>query len=114
MKFTTFKEKYNFIKGLIVKSEGKFFRLVFFKKDGSRREGTFRTGVAKYVTGVGMAYNPSDKGLMSLWETQNKEGAKQAEAYRCVNLLSVVSVTINGETTNFDEDQAIEGINSGK
>lgn len=52
--------------------DGKIFTAVFTKKDGSERVMNCRTNVSKYVKGVGLAFNPKEKDLLSVYDLQAK------------------------------------------
>lgn len=69
---------------------GKIFFVEFIKKDGSIRRMTARRSVTKGVTGKGMAYRPLGKGLLTVFDMDNKE-------FRMVNLLKVTKFSVNGE-----------------
>ena len=77
-------------------ADGEFFNVKFIKKNGDERSMTARRGVKTYTQGIGMAYNPAEKGLLGVWDTQ-AEGGEQ-HAYRMVNLKSVFEYTAHGET----------------
>lgn len=69
-----------------IKDEGHFFTVVFAKRsDGSIRRMTCRGGVKKYTKGVGLAFEPSKKNLVGVWETNNADGAKEENAYRFIS-----------------------------
>lgn len=74
---------------LIKNSKGKFLSVDFIKKDGSIRHMTCRTGVSKHVKGVGLTYNPEDKGLITVWDTV-------AQGYRNINKNTLKCVKIGG------------------
>ena len=76
---------------LIQGTNGKFFSLVFVKKDGSDRHMTARTGVSKGVTGQGLKYNPADYGMVCLYDTK-------AKGYRMVKLEKVKGIQVEGQT----------------
>jgi len=82
---------------LLKGSEGKFFTVTFIKKDGSERILNGRVGVYKSkfapLTGEGMKYNPSDFGLVTVFDAQKK-------AYRMVNTNTIRELTVDGETYN--------------
>jgi len=70
---------------------GRIFSATFTKKDGTKRSGAFRLGVRKYVNGIGMSYNPSEKDLIVAFD-MNKRG------YRMLPLDDrIVSVKVNGK-----------------
>lgn len=71
---------------LIKSTRGKFFRVEFVKRDGSKRVMIARTGVQKNLTGKGLAFEPSDYGLMTAYDVQKR-------AYRMVNLNTLLSFT---------------------
>lgn len=62
---------------------GKFFSCEFRKVDGTIRNMTCRTHVKKYTNGGKLSFNPSQKGLLPVWDVQKKE-------YRFVNLNSLI------------------------
>jgi len=80
---------------LIKGSKGKFISVTFVKKDGEVRKMNGRMGVhkSKYapLTGQGLAYNPSDYGLVGIFDAQKK-------AYRMVNINTLSQLTVDGET----------------
>ena len=82
---------------LLKGSKGKFFSVTFIKKDGSERVLHGRVGVYKSkhapLTGEGMKYNPSDYGLVTVFDAQKK-------AYRMVNTDTIRELTVDGETYN--------------
>ncbi len=52
--------------------------------------------MAKYVTGIGMKYEPSNYDLIGVWEANNLEGDKGKEAYRMINLQGIREVIFDG------------------
>ena len=72
----------------IEKTKGKFFTVTFTKKDGTLRKMTCRIGVNKGVTGKGLAYEPTEKGLKVVWATD-------AQGYRMINLATITSLKCN-------------------
>jgi hypothetical protein len=75
---------------LINKTQGKIFTAEFRKKDNTTRVMNCRLGVTKGVTGTGMAYNPSLKGLKPVYDMQAKE-------WRMLNLDTITRLTIGGQ-----------------
>ena len=76
------------IEDAINETKGKFFVIRFTKKDGSDRLMVCRVGVKGYkdekgerkeLTGKGMSWKPSSRGMRVVWDLQKKE-------YRLVNL----------------------------
>jgi hypothetical protein len=56
---------------------------------------TCRTGVKAYVNGVGLAYDPASHNLRGVWVAN--EGKSGADAYRSINLETVVEIKANGK-----------------
>ena len=71
-------------KDLIRSTKGRFFKVVFTRKDGTVRVMIARLGVQKNLTGQGLAFNPSDYNLMTVWDVQKR-------AYRMLNLGTLLS-----------------------
>ncbi len=83
---------------LDVKEEGIFFAVHFTKRStGELRIMTCRGGVHKYTNGKGLAFEPSDKGLIGVWEANNKEGAKEAAAYRFISVEGIKELHTGGK-----------------
>lgn len=75
---------------IIKKSKGKFFTVEFVKRTtGEIRKMNCRTGVSKGVTGVGKLYEPEEKGLITVWDTQAKN-------FRSISLEGIITVTSQG------------------
>lgn len=89
------------IRELLQRNGGKIFRVTFIKRtDGTERVMVCRIGVRKGVTGAGLAFDPAKKNLLTVYDVQ-KEG------HRMVNLETVISVAMLGETF---ETVDIEGV----
>ena len=69
-------------------SSGKVFRIDFKKKNGELRTMVCRCGVHSKTNGKGMAYNPMDKGLMTVYEF--------GKGYRTVNLDTISFIKHEG------------------
>ena len=66
------------------------FHIVFIKRtNGEVRHMNCRLGVSKGVTGVGMAYDPIKKGLLTVYDTDK-------QAYRSVPLDGVAYAKVRG------------------
>lgn len=76
---------------LIKSSNGSIFSVCFKKADGTLRDMVCRTGVVKHVKGTGMAYDPSEYGLVTVFDVQKK-------AYRMIRLETLRRVTMDGQT----------------
>jgi len=87
-------------KKIIQGSGGQFLSVRFTKKDGEVRDLNGRVGVhkSKYapLTGQGLAYNPSDYDLITIFDAQKK-------AYRMINIGTLSRLTIAGETYQVEE-----------
>jgi hypothetical protein len=75
----------------IMNLKGKLFSVVFIKKDGSERKMLCRTGVKKGLTGEGLAFDPIQKNLVSVWDMQ-------ASGYRFIPVDRILSIKLQGET----------------
>lgn len=78
--------------------DNQIFSVKFTKKDGSIRDMNARLGVKKYVTGVGMAYNPADYDLITAFDMQK-------HAYRMINIKTLISAKINGNEYQIEGDK---------
>jgi hypothetical protein len=75
---------------LIKQTNGAFFGVTFVKADGTLRDMTCRLGVAKGLTGKGMAYDPKEHDLLTVWDTAKN-------AYRMIRLETLRRVSVDGE-----------------
>jgi len=71
---------------------GKIFTAFFLKRTAdTMRSMNARTGVKKGVTGKGMSYKPSDRGLKVVYDMSKKD-------FRTINLRGLIGVRIAGAT----------------
>ena len=70
-------------------SDGKVFSAKFTKRDGTIRVMNCRRGVRKNVKGVGLAFNPQDKGLLGVWDMHQS-------GHRFINLQTLQSIQAGG------------------
>jgi hypothetical protein len=70
---------------------GRIFSVWFQKKDGTMREMVCRRGVKKYLRGGELPYDPKSRLLLPVFEVSSRE-------YRMVNIASLVSFKVSGET----------------
>ena len=77
------------VMGLMDSSNGRICTAVFIKKDGTPRKMVCRTAVSKGVTGKGMAYNPRLKGLLPVYDMQDK-------AFKMINTKTTKSIRLGG------------------
>ena len=73
----------------IYATNGRIFSAVFTKKDGEKRLMNCRLKVKKYVKGVGRKFDPSDKGLIGVFDLQKDQ-------HRFINLETLESLKIQG------------------
>ena len=78
----------------INKTEGKFFSITFFKKDGSLRTMTCRTEVTKGVNGKGLKFDAREYDLKPVW-------CLDKQAWRMINLAYVVELTFGNKTIQY-------------
>ena len=78
-------------KQYIYKTNGKIFSAVFRKKDGEKRKMVCRQGVAKYVKGVGLKFNPEKRDLIGVFDMHKV-------AYRFINVKTLEQIKIQGKT----------------
>ena len=83
-------------KQYIYKTNGKIFSAVFTKKDGEKREMVCRQGVAKYVKGVGLKFNPEKRDLIGVFDMHKK-------AYRFINVKTLEQIKVEGITYTIKE-----------
>ena len=76
-------------KKYIYATNGKIFSAVFTKKDGERRLMNCRLKVKKYVKGVGRKFEPSERGLIGVFDLQKDQ-------HRFINLETLESLKIKG------------------
>lgn len=72
------------------RAEDTIFSCHFIKKDNTLRKMVCRLGVQKGVKGVGMAYDPTEKALLCVYDMQ-KSG------FRMINLKTIQRLQIKGE-----------------
>jgi hypothetical protein len=79
------------VKTLIENTEGKFFRVVFIERTtGEERTMDCRTGVNKFAKGEGLPFNPSEHGLVPVWDLRAYEDRKGGDpGYRFISLENV-------------------------
>ena len=78
-----------FIESVLKATQGKFFTVVFVKKDGTTRVMNARLGVSKHLKGGQSTLDSAQ--YLTVYDMQ-------AEGYRAVNLSTIISVTCGGVT----------------
>lgn len=72
---------------IIFATKGKFFTVLFIKKNGQERVMNARLGVKKYLHGGSLRYDPIAKGLLPVLDVQIQE-------YRMINFNTLKMVKI--------------------
>lgn len=80
----------NTIQEIRNRAEDTFFSVHFIKKNGELRKMVARLGVQKGVKGVGMAYDPTAKGLLCVYDVQK-------QAFRMINIRTIQFLQIRKE-----------------
>lgn len=78
-------------KKLIFDTKGKFFTVVFIKKDGTSRTMNARLNVRKYLKGGELKYNPYEMGYIPVYDMT-------AKGYRMVNTKTIKSLQVGNKT----------------
>lgn len=80
-------------------SNGTIYSVTFVKKDGSIRLMNSIKGTKKGVKGVGLKFDPEEKGLIPVYDIQlaKKDPANPDRAWRSVNVNTLKEVCINKE-----------------
>ena len=76
---------------------GRLFSVVFTKKDGSERSMVCRRSVKKGVTGKGLKFDPSARGLLPVFD-MNKPTPDGQGAFRMITLDGLRRLRVNGQT----------------
>jgi len=76
-----------FLQSVLQATKGKFFTVVFIKKDGTTRSMNCRLGVTKHLKGGVSNLDVSQ--YLTVYDVQS-------EGYRAVNLSTIVSVSCGG------------------
>jgi hypothetical protein len=71
-------------------TKGEFFTVTFIKKDGTTRTMNARLGVKRYLKGGELPYDPTERGLLPVFDVQKSE-------YRIVNIPTIISAKIENE-----------------
>ena len=79
---------------------GTIYSVLFVKKDGTDRLMNSIRGTSRGVKGVGMAYDPAEKGLLPVYDLQaaKKDPENPNKAWRMVNLESIKEIKCGGLT----------------
>lgn len=75
---------------LIQDTAGKIFHAEFIKQDNTVREMSARLDVTSYLKGGELAYNPSHRSLIVVFDMQK-------QAYRMIPVKRLLSLTIQGK-----------------
>ena len=90
------------------RQQGSFFTVKFEKRTtGEIRTMNARLGVKRGVTGVGMAYKPSEKNLIACYDVEKAKEMKAQgmddvtaakKSYRMINLEGIIDLTVKGQS----------------
>ena len=75
------------MRSIIEATKGRFFTIVYRKRDGTIRRMNCRTGVVRYVKGSGLPRNNAD--LVTVYDVQMK-------GYRSINTNRIVAMKFAG------------------
>ena len=91
------------VKMIIDSTNGKFFRVVFKKRTNQEeRIMDCRTGVGKFVLGVGLKFNPAERGLIPVWDLRAYEVEEGGDlGYRFIPLENVKRIKFRGIVYHF-------------
>tara|TARA_R110000824_G_scaffold341778_1_gene528209 strand:+ start:626 stop:904 length:279 start_codon:yes stop_codon:yes gene_type:complete len=81
------------ILNLLTDNKGSIFSVVFLKKDGTIRKMLCRFGVKKHLRGGKLSFNPLERALLVVFDMQK-------EAYRMINLETLMSINMKGVEYN--------------
>lgn len=72
----------------VIPKDGKIFTVTFVKGDGTLRTLTGRKGVKKYVTGIGLRFDPEENRMFTVFEMRLKQ-------YRLVKIDNIQKIKAN-------------------
>jgi len=72
-------------------TQGRIFTAYFRKRDGTMREMKCRRGVKRHLAGGELPYDAKRRNLLPVFDMTKRE-------YRMVNLATLVSFNVSGET----------------
>jgi len=89
---------------------GIIFTVKFIKRTtGEERVMNCRRGVSKGVKGVGLGFDPDEKGLLVVWDMQKlEEGATEKGAFRMINLEDLRELKMQGKRYAWSRDHFVE------
>jgi hypothetical protein len=78
---------------------GTIYSVTFVKKDGSLRLMNSIKGTHRGVKGVGLSYDPAEKGLLPVYDMQlaKKDPQNPGKAWRSINLNTIKKIKCQGE-----------------
>jgi hypothetical protein len=78
---------------------GSIYSVTFIKKDGTERLMNSIKGTARGVKGVGLSYDPAEKGLLPVYDLQQarKDPANPGKAWRSINLTTIKKIKCLGD-----------------
>ncbi len=79
----------------IKSSNGKIFRVKVRKRDGTERWMRCRTGVSKYVKGVGRNYTDKDANVITVYDMDAAAEDNPERAYRTIAVEGILQLKID-------------------
>tara|TARA_R100000008_G_scaffold78096_1_gene58907 strand:+ start:514 stop:861 length:348 start_codon:yes stop_codon:yes gene_type:complete len=105
MKLINDKTAFEILEG--TRAQGTIFNVTFIKRTtGEVRNMRARLGVKRGVTGVGMAYKPSEKNLLACYDVEKAKEMKaqgmddvtaSKKSYRMIDLNNILNMTVGGQ-----------------
>lgn len=100
-------------------SDGRIFTVDFVKRtDNTLRTMSCRRGVKKGVKGVGQAYSPAEKNLLTVYDMQKLDPSRESNkgksveemekgAFRNINLEALVALRMGGKRYDWNHQKGI-------
>jgi hypothetical protein len=83
---------------------GTIYSVTFIKKDGSLRVMNSIKGTHKGVTGEGLKYDASEKGLIPVYDLQlARKGEAENKCWRMVNIQTVKTISVDHEIFSVED-----------
>jgi len=79
---------------IVAKAGSSIFSATFIKKNGDERKMLCRLNVTKHLKGGELAYDAKARNLLPVFDMQK-------EAYRMINISTLIELKIKGETYKF-------------
>ena len=87
---------------------GIIFTVKFVKRTtGEERVMNCRRGVKKGVKGIGLGFDPDEKGLLVVWDMQKIDTHGEKGAFRMLNLEDLLELKMQGKTYTWSKDHFV-------